>query len=72
MVEVNDKSIESKVKIELRLNNIGGDDLVVRACDGRVLLEGTVDSQRKAEQANRVCMTISGVLTVDNHLEVKQ
>jgi len=71
MVEIDDKAVASKVKIKLRVNDIGGEDLAVQTENGRVQLEGTVDSEDQIQKADQICVTVDGVLDVDNHLTVQ-
>ncbi len=70
-MEIDDKTIASKVKIELRVNGFRGEDLAVQAEGGRVQLEGTVDSEDQIQKADQICVTVDGVLDVDNHLTVQ-
>lgn len=67
-----DSTIKSKIRIELGVRDIDVDQVDVKVSEGRVTLEGTVDSLDKVDEAEKACMTIEGVISVDNKLELKQ
>lgn len=65
---LDDMSIESRVKIELSVQGVEGVDVDVN--DGVVTLEGELESEQSKQQASDVAMTVGGVKSVDNQVEV--
>ena len=69
---LDDAGITSRVKTDLGTDPmLQGSDIAVETYTGNVQLEGWVKDQRQKEEAERIARGVSGVIAVQNNLEIE-